>query len=144
METKNKLKIYVVDDEIMYLGVFEQYLLNGGYKDITTFDNGDDCINSLQNKPDVIFLDYNMDNLTGYDVLKKIKRYDPNIHVIMISGQEEIKAAVNTLKHGAFDYIQKGDDTEEKIIEVLEKVMKVTEALQRSKPGLLSKVFQFL
>ncbi len=97
METKDKLKIYIVDDEIMYLGVFEQYLLNGGFKDITTFDNGDDCINNLQNKPDVIFLDYNMDNLTGYDVLKKIKRYDPNIHVIMISGQEEIKAVPLTI-----------------------------------------------
>ena len=144
MKTKDKLKIYVVDDEVIYLNLFEQLLLNEGYKDITTFENGDDCINNLQHNPDVIFLDYNMDNLSGYDVLKKIKRFDPNIYVVIISGQEDIKPAVNTLKHGAFDYIQKGDDVELKIPEVLSKVFKVSEAISNSRPGLLKKVFQFL
>ena len=144
METKDRLKIYVVDDEVIYLNMFEQLLRNVGYKDISTFNNGDDCINNLHHNPDVIFLDYNMDNLTGYDVLKKVKRFNPNIHVVMISGQEEIKPAINTLKHGAFDYIQKDDNVEEKVTDVLSKVLKVTEFLQRSQPSFLRKVFQFL
>lgn len=144
MSHLSQLKIFVVDDEILYLNIFEQYIRNLGYDNINTFENGNDCLNNLINKPDVVFMDYNMGNLSGYDVLKKIKRIDPNLFVVMISGQEEIKNAIDTLKHGAFDYIQKEDDVENRIKDVLQRVTIIKDSLERSKPSFIKKIFQFL
>ena len=49
-----------------------------------------------------------MENFNGHDVPRKIKRYNPNIHEIMLSSQRDVANAVKILKHGAFDYITKG------------------------------------
>ena len=144
MDQLNELKIFVVDDEILYLSIFEQYLLNLGYKNVSTFQNGSDCLNKLLENPEVVFLDYSMGNMTGYDVLKKIKRFNPNTYVVMISGQNEIKPAVDTLKHGAFDYIQKGDNVESRIKDVMHRILVIRDALERSKPSFLKTIFQFL
>jgi len=142
MSDPGKMKIFVVDDEVFYLNTFEQYIRNLGYEDVSTFENGPDCLNKLQEKPDVVFIDYNMDTFSGYEVLKKIKRFDPNIYVIMISAQNDIKPAVDALKHGAFDYIQKGDSEEDKIKDVLSRVVEVKDLLERSKPGFFKSLFK--
>jgi len=144
MSQTNAFKIFAVDDDVFYLNLLKQLLKNQGYEDVTVFQNGVDCLNRLHEKPDVIFLDHNMDIYSGYEVLKKIKRYNPNIYIVMISGQEEIKPAIDALKHGAFDYIQKGKDEEVKIKEVLLKIRQVQDLLERSKPSFLKKLFQFL
>lgn len=140
----NKIKIFIVDDELFYLHVFKQNVLNLGYENVTTYDNGLDCINNLNKKPDVIFLDYNMGDMSGYEVLKKVKRIDPNIYVVMISSQDEIEPAIESLKHGAFDYIQKGDSEQKKIKDVLHRILEVKDLLLRSEPSLLKSIFKFL
>lgn len=138
------LKIFLVDDDTYYLHILEQHLLNIGCQNIQLFENGTDCLDHLQEKPDVIFLDYQMDTLTGYEVLKKIKRFDPNIYVVMISAQEQIKPVVDALKHGAFDYLQKGDNEPQKVKDVLQRIMDIKEILDRPAPSFLKKIFMFL
>lgn len=142
MNKSKQLKIFVVDDEIFYLNILEQHIRNLGYEEVIVFSNGTDCLNRITEKPDVVFLDYSMDTLTGYEVLKKIKRYNPNIYIVMISGQEDIEAAVDTLKHGAFDYIQKGEMEEEKIEQVLERILEVKDLLKQSNPNFIRKFLQ--
>lgn len=144
MENINELKIFLVDDDLFYLNLMSQILSKQSITDITKFDSGFKCLDKLDEKPDVIFLDYSMDTLDGYEVLKKIKRYDPNIYVVMVSAQEDIEIAVESLKHGAFDYIQKGNDSEEKVKKVLKKIVKVKKILEQSKPTLIKKIFKFL
>ena len=122
----------------------EQILNKLAISDIVKFETGYDCLNNLNQKPDVILLDYNMDELDGYEVLKKIKRYDPNIYTVMLSAQEDIEVAVEALKHGAFDYIKKGNNIEEKISEVLNKIIKVNELLASTKPNLIKKIFKYI
>ena len=85
-----------------------------------------------------------METLTGYEVLKKIKRFNPNIYVVMISSQEEIKTVVDTLKHGAFDYIQKNELEEKSVKQVLQKIIEVKDHLKRTEPNFLRQFFQFL
>lgn len=97
MEEQNKLKFFIVDDDVFCANLYTQHLKNNNYEDITYFSNGIDCLNNLTQQPDIIFLDHNMDDLTGFEVLKKIKRYDPNIYVIMVSGQENIGTAVDEI-----------------------------------------------
>lgn len=144
MKNENQLKIFVVDDDLFYLNILEQHIRNLGYNDVTKFNNGTICLDHINEQPDVIFLDYKMDDLSGYDVLKKIKRFDPNMYVVMLSGQLEIKPAIDSLKHGAFDYIQKGDHVGKKIMLVLERILEVKDLLKRSKPSFLRTFFQFL
>lgn len=144
MATQQTFTIFLVDDDPFFLALLNKQLVNSGYNKIRTFSNGADCLNALNEKPDVIFLDHNMDTLSGYEVLKKIKRYDPDIFVVMVSGQEDIKTAVDSLKHGAFDYILKSDNEMEKIVTVLDKVAHLQELKAKKKPGILKSIFSIV
>jgi DNA-binding NtrC family response regulator len=110
------------------------------YHDITYFSNGNDCLINLNQNPDIIFLDHNMEDITGFEVLKKIKRYNPNIYVVMVSGQENIKTAVDALKYGAFDYVIKDNNVCDKMALVIDKIIKVKEQLRLSNPTFIQKI----
>lgn len=144
METINSLKIFLVDDDLFSLSLFEQHLKNQGVEDITTFNNGVDCLNCLTQEPDVIFLDHTMEILNGVEVLRKIKRFNPNIQVVFISGQEDVATAVNSLKYGAFDYIVKGNNDLPRIVTVLQKIVEVKALLQRQQKGVFKKLFSVI
>ncbi|MCS4302426.1 response regulator [Chryseobacterium sp. BIGb0232] len=145
METNTQnLKFFIVDDDRFCATVYEQYLRNQHYEDITTFANGEDCLDALHQKPDIIFLDHNMEELNGFEVLKKIKRYDPNIYVIMVSAQENIDTAVNALKYGAFDYLVKDADVCEKMTKTIEKILKIKEEMSQNKLKNFRKFFSIL
>jgi DNA-binding NtrC family response regulator len=135
MDTTKQYRIFLVDDDIFCLNLTEQHIRNLGNTDITVFESGTDCLNHLESKPDIIFLDHQMDTLTGFEVLKKIKRFNPNIYVVMLSAQENMKTAVDSLKYGAFDYLIKGDNQEEKISDVLTRINEVQTLLKKSKPS---------
>jgi DNA-binding NtrC family response regulator len=85
-----------------------------GY-DVHAFHTGEECIAAIKvRKPGIVFLDYYLnsqvrDAMDGIDVLKAIKELEPETEVVMISGQDKIEVAVNTMKYGAFDYIVKGE-----------------------------------
>jgi len=140
METKTQFKFFIVDDDVFCANVYNQYLVNMNYNDITHYSNGSDCIDNLHLKPDIIFLDHNMEDINGFEVLKKIKRYDPNIYVVMISGQENIETAVDALKYGAFDYVIKGNDVYEKLELIISKIIAVKEQLKNNYPGFIKRL----
>lgn len=134
------MKLFLVDDDAFSLHLYRQNIINLGFTDVQTFDNGIECLNNLNMKPEIVFLDHNMDTLTGFEVLKKIKRVDPNIFVVMISAQENMKTAVDALKYGAFDYIIKGDNELKKIENVLNRIVSLKEEMKKSKSGFLQKI----
>ena len=139
-----QLKIFIVDDDVFYQSIIEQYIYGIGYTEVKKFNDGLSFLDSINENPDVVFLDYVMETLTGYEVLKKIKRFNPNIYVVMVSSQEEIKTVVDTLKHGAFDYIQKNELDEKSVKQVLQKIIEVKDHLKKTKPSFLRQFFQFL
>ena len=143
MEAQNQFKFFIVDDDVFCANVYEQYLSTLGYKDITSYSNGNDCLKNLNLDPDIIFLDHNMEDITGFEVLKKIKRYNPNIYVVMISGQENMETAIDALKYGAFDYVIKDKDVCEKIGQIINKIVRVKEKLTKSNPGIIKRLFSF-
>lgn len=144
METNFNLNIFVVDDDVFCLNIYEQHLHNLGYNQITCFQNGTECLNNLTRQPDVIFLDHSMDILNGVEVLKKIKRFNPDIYVVFVSGQEDVETAVNSLKYGAFDYIVKGEREAERIKNVLDKIHEVSELLKKRNKGFIKRILSFL
>jgi len=140
-------KIFLVDDDLFCLKLMEQAIRSNGYHDIQTFENGSDCLNSLTEEPDIIFLDQMMGSVSGMDALKAIKRFNPDIFVVFVSGQQQVEVAVESLKFGAFDYIVKNETQRVKLNSVLEKIMMVRERLNQRKPARSNRffsLFQFI
>lgn len=143
METKTKAqtKIFLVDDNLFTLSMFQQGLENLGYSNFSLFFNGRICLENLHQKPDVIFLDYNLDDMCGLDVLKTIKAHTPNAYVIIVSAQENMKIALNAIKQGAFDYIIKGDNELEKMDEVISRIEALQTKAAKVNQSFITKLF---
>jgi DNA-binding NtrC family response regulator len=135
METKVQFKFFIIDDNFFCANLYKQYLTNMNYNDITLFANSIDCIDNLDQNPDIIFLDHNIEDIVGLEVLKKIKRYNPNIYVIMVLRQESIKTVVDALKFGAFDYLIKGNDVNEKMTMIITKIITIRDQLKKNMFG---------
>lgn len=143
-ENSKKDKIFIVDDDAMIGNLYAKHLFNLGYEDVTYFENGQDCLNQLIEEPQIIFLDQQMDYIEGLDVLRKIKRFDPDIYVVFVSGQEDMETAINSLKYGAFDYIIKGRNAIERIEEVLKRIVLIRERLNYREPGLFRRFLSLI
>jgi DNA-binding NtrC family response regulator len=143
MKNQNKFKFFIVDDDVFCANIYEQFLKDIGHNDITYYNNGNDCLNNLDKNPDIIILDHNMVGITGFEVLKKIKRYNPNIYVVMISGQENIKTAVDALKYGAFDYLVKDNNVNDKITVIIDKIITIKEIMRKSNPTVIQRLLSF-
>ncbi len=110
---KHKLKkIFLIDDDPTQNEMLKTFLLDKFNLDITTFSTAEDAINNMHQKPAFVILDYNLDRvkkeaMNGIEALQKIKSLDKDVFVIMLSGQDKIEVAVETMKYGAFDYVIK-------------------------------------
>lgn len=111
---KPAYKIFIVEDNDLYAKVLKRQLENDHFE-VYVYYNGRDCLNNLDKSPDVITLDYTLPDMNGDLILYEIKKQLPSVHVIIISGQNDINTAVSLLKSGAYDYITKGPDTREKL-----------------------------
>jgi len=114
MNDKNKLKLFLVDDDAIFLKLLEIEFLHNGDFDIETFATGELCLENINKNPDIVILDYHLngiekDAMNGIDALDKIKAYNSNIPVIMLSSQDNIEVAVNCIHHKAFDYVVKSE-----------------------------------
>jgi two-component system, OmpR family, response regulator len=114
MKSGKRIKIFLVDDDAVFLKLLEIEFLENADLDIITFQNGEQCIENLVQDPDVIILDYKLDGIdksamNGLAVLDKIKEYNPEIAVIILSAQDKIEVAINCMHHKAFDYVVKSE-----------------------------------
>ncbi len=118
MKPKQKITLYFVDDDPIYLRTLENTLKESTYYEgtVKTFATGEDCLKTISSsKPDIVVLDYylnsvNPDAINGIETLKKIKKASPRTHVIMLSGQDRIDVAINSMRYGAFDYVIKNEN----------------------------------
>lgn len=99
--------ILVIDDEKNIRNSLKDILEYEGYG-VTTAENGFDALDLIKNKSfDLIFCDIKMPQLDGIELLKMIKELNVHTPVIMISGHASIDNAVETIKIGAYDFIEK-------------------------------------
>ncbi len=116
---KTLYKIFVVEDDVWYSKYLNHQLsLNPEYE-VKVFNNAKDFLAAMHELPDIITLDYNLPDMNGSEILKKIKSISPDTNVIIISGQEDIQTAINLLKDGAYDYITKDDNTKNRIFNII-------------------------
>jgi two-component system, OmpR family, response regulator len=114
MKSHKKIQLFLVDDDALFLKSLEvDFFQHSDYK-IETYATGELCIEKLSHKPDIIILDYHLDGvdknaMNGIQTLDKIKSFNPEIPVIMLSSQDKIEVAINCMHHKAFDYVMKSE-----------------------------------
>lgn len=114
METENKIKLFLVDDDALFLKSLEIEFMQHDDFEIQTFATGELCIQNLSEQPDIIILDYHLDGIdkfamNGLDTLDAIKKINSNIPVIILSSQDKIDVAINCMHHQATDYVVKSE-----------------------------------
>jgi DNA-binding NtrC family response regulator len=123
MNKINNLRIFIVDDDLFCRELYQKHLRNIGFENILVFENGQSCLDSLYLQPDVMFIDYNMTPYNGLELMEKVRVLNPDVHVLLISGQKDIRIALEALRGGAFDYIIKGERDLEMISNVTNRLM---------------------
>lgn len=109
-----KIKLYLVDDDVVFLKSLEIDFMTTTLFDIYCFSSGEDCLQAMDGQPDIVVLDYLLDGINpkamnGMQTLDKIKVINKEIPVIMLSGQDKIDVAVNCMHHKAYDYVVKSE-----------------------------------
>ena len=119
-----KTKVLLVDDEEKFLEVLSQRLGTRGV-DAATATSGEEALIKIKNRSfDVIILDVMMPGLGGIETLKRIKNENPQLQIIMLTGKGTVDKAVEAMKEGAIEFIEKPADINqlmEKIGEAKEK-----------------------
>lgn len=114
MKSHKRIQLFLVDDDALFLKSLEiDFFQHSDFK-IETYSTGELCIENLSHKPDIIILDYQLDGIekkamNGIQTLDKIKSFNPEIPVVMLSSQDKIEVAINCMHHKAFDYVVKSE-----------------------------------
>ena len=104
---KPRARILAVDDEAIVLDSFRKILVLDGYS-IDTVETGPEAVGLVQkNDYDFVFTDFKMPEMDGVEVTKAVKHLRPDVDVVLITGYASIESAVETMKHGAMDYVEK-------------------------------------
>jgi DNA-binding response OmpR family regulator len=102
-------RILIVDDEPLIVEVLSEHFKTEF--DVETAVNGADALGAiLRQRPDIVLLDINMPRMNGVEVLKDIKQIDDSIAVIMVTANEQVQLAAESLRSGAFGYVPKPFD----------------------------------
>jgi CheY-like chemotaxis protein len=104
---EDKIKVLMVDDEEQFRSTTSKILTRRGYA-TTIAGSGEEALGILRKEPqDVVILDVKMPGMDGHETLAEIKKIDPDVPVIMLTGHGALDSAKESLKHGAFDYLNK-------------------------------------
>ncbi|HYV93443.1 MAG TPA: response regulator [Chitinophagales bacterium] len=105
--------IMLIDDDQQHNEMLTDYLKQRYTMEIHSFTSGEEALQKLDElKPTYIILDYYLDRVKkdakdGITILKNIRERFPDTHVVMLSGQDKIEVAVDSMKFGAYDYVVK-------------------------------------
>lgn len=108
-------RVFILEDDLLYGSMLEYHIsMNPDYQ-VRKFSSAQAFLDELHQKPDVVTLDYSLPDMQGDEVLQEIRERSPETRTIIISGQEDIKVALDLLKKGAYDYIVKDEDAKDRL-----------------------------
>jgi DNA-binding NtrC family response regulator len=107
MKTSLSKKLFVVDDDPLWSALFVKTLNSLGRYNIFVISNAQDCLKSLDPDPKIIFLDYEMGDLNGLPVLKKINEKHPQMNVLLCTSSDDTDLAVTAVRMGSYDFMHK-------------------------------------
>lgn len=111
----SSFKIFVVEDDPLYGEMLKYHLSLNPDNEVIKFDTGSACLKNMHQNPSLISLDYSLPDMSGFEVIRKVKEFNTEIPIVVVSGQEDVATAVKLLKEGAYDYFVKDEDTKERL-----------------------------
>lgn len=145
MKNEPTLNVFIIEDNALYASALKQFLFNQFAKSnfrftIQSFKTSESCMEWLDYfddvKPDIIVLDYFLDSNLGYSInglsaLFPLKHLNPKLKAIFLSGQPTIEIAVEAMRMGAYEYIEKNDLAFQKVWATIQNCL--DESKQRDK-----------
>jgi len=125
--------IFIVEDNPVYNKLVVNYLNSKKFSRIESFLSGEECMKNISMKPDIIIQDYLLEGMNGIEVLKATKKIHPQIEFIFLSGQDSVDVAINTMKHGAYDYIVKDQMALKKMADKITKIIAIQKLVKSNK-----------
>lgn len=112
------ISLLLVDDEQVFLDIMAQRLKRRGFT-VTTANDGETALSHLQaGAIDVVVLDVAMPGMSGIETLQAIKKQQPLIEVVMLTGQATVATAVEAIRQGAFNYLKKPCEIEDLLAQI--------------------------
>lgn len=115
-------RIFIVEDDLLYGEMLRHHLALNPDNEVYLYRNGEECLKNMYREPNMVSLDYSLPDMSGLDIMRRIKKDFPDIPVIIVSGQEDISTAVTLLREGAYDYFVKDDDVKDRLWNVIKKI----------------------
>ena len=104
---RNQPLILVVDDDPAIHAIVGRWLDAEGYR-FRSFDDGESCLGALaESLPSAILLDLDLPGIGGLEVLERIKRAQPHLPILILTGDEQVETVVSAMQAGAYDYLVK-------------------------------------
>jgi two-component system, OmpR family, response regulator len=140
MEPQNEYSVFLVDDDKMFLTSLKTSLTRqfGPSLKISEYTTGEECIQNIDTPPDIVILDYYLnddkdpDTLDGIKVLRKIKSASNDSVVIMLSGEDKLQVAIDSVKNGAYEYIVKSESAFVRIQHTLKNAIENIKSLREN------------
>jgi response regulator of citrate/malate metabolism len=137
MQTTKSIRLVIVEDDLYYnrlLTKYVQTICNSHvYPDlkfeIVTYTNADECIRELDDNTDIMILDYYLTKegdteiLNGGDVLEQVNKHCSNCKVILISAMTNAHIAVDLMRHGVYEYIDKNVNSKNRVGSVIQRAL---------------------
>lgn len=129
--SQDSYSVFLVDDDRMFLSSLKNTLLQQFKANVefSTFTSGEECLKKISDNPDIIILDYYLnddqhpDAMDGLSVLKKIKENSGESTVIMVSAQDKLQVALDSIKEGAYEYVAKSESAFVRIQNVIKNII---------------------
>jgi len=125
-----KKLVFVVDDDPFVLNLVQKRL-DRDELSVVAFSYGEECLKQLSRNPELVILDYlfykkDEEVMGGMEIFNRIKEYNENIPVIMLSGQEKGDVVLELARKGVEDYIIKDESLIDNLITPYLKLSKVS------------------
>jgi DNA-binding NtrC family response regulator len=133
--------IFIVEDNVAFSKIVEHLLLSNGYNNILIFSSGEECLKNIYQKPNIIIQDYKLQGISGINVLQRVKKVLPLCEFVFLSGQDNVDIAVNTMKLGAFDYIVKNETALQRLIQIIDNIVRLQKLNKRNRRYILFAYF---
>ena len=130
--TRNPL-IFVVIQSPIYSNLVVGFLKSKKFINIKAFSSAKECLEHLKLNPDIFVSSYEMKEMNGMELMKRVKADHPETDFFFLSGQNDVEVAVNIIKHGASDYIVKNDKALSKLAKSIEYTINATKSVKVKK-----------
>ena len=123
----SKKKLFIVEDDPMFAEMLKDRLKAHAMWDVTHYSTGEEASKNAFVNPDVAIIDYHLDlnnqgGMSGIDTMNELRKVSPLTHVVFLSGQKSYGLALQTISHGANNYVMKDEAAFDEIARILDAI----------------------